>query len=300
MSLGLVSRHTGGSLVSLATEEFPSITLLLNRYADFVAGEEFVWSTITINDAFASARHRDSGNQGPSYIAAFGEYSGGKLWTWPGDKGKVTLGNLSYHDGTMVDPRDGVHFDGTQAHETVPFKGWRVSVVWFMAKAMSSADGDVEERLRDLGFRLVGEARGLAQQCRESCARVVSRVVPPPDKGEQAGPPQFTNLRIVDLTYGDDGSGAEAVFSETVDSSCEGPPVFGPGSGVAALSCMFRQCRKRKVGRKLKFVLDKPGMAIAIRLEPTTRGGGCVPPKLRTVLEALLHAEEHPGSVVES
>ena len=81
MSLGLVSMHVGGPVLSLATKEYPCITRLLNQYALSKAGDFFEWSTITINDAFASARHRDSGNQGISFICTVGEFSGGKLWT---------------------------------------------------------------------------------------------------------------------------------------------------------------------------------------------------------------------------
>ena len=83
MLLGLVSMHVGGPVVSLATKEHPCVTRLLNQFALCKAGDSFECSTITVHDAFASARHRDSGNQGLSFMCTVGEVSGGKLWAWP-------------------------------------------------------------------------------------------------------------------------------------------------------------------------------------------------------------------------
>ena len=71
-TLGLVSQHTGEHSISALTQEHMQLTRLLSIYALTHASEGFVWTTITINDDFASVTHRDTGNKGPSFIAAAG------------------------------------------------------------------------------------------------------------------------------------------------------------------------------------------------------------------------------------
>ena len=91
MSLGLVAQHTGEKQVSVSTREFPNISRLLNQYAEENLDRSFLWTTVTLNDDFASARHRDGGNSGLSYILSVGDHQAGRLWVWPRDCGHGSL-----------------------------------------------------------------------------------------------------------------------------------------------------------------------------------------------------------------
>ena len=152
ISLGVVSQHTGEVCISNWAKEASSLTKLLNEYARKHFREDFHWSTITVNDGFASARHRDSGNAGISYIKSVGCYTGGSLYAWPNDDRKKTLASLDYGEAELLDPKVGAYFDGTQAHETQPFDGWRVSVVWFTAKCLGRSDSTVMESAKSFGL----------------------------------------------------------------------------------------------------------------------------------------------------
>ena len=134
MSMGLVKQHTGQLTISGNTKEYEGIVQLVNEYARTVVDEGFTWTTMTVNDEFASKRHRDSGNSGPSFILSVGNYTGGRLYAWPNDDRRVTLSSLDYKDAQLLQPKGGAHFDGTKAHETEGFRGWRVSVVLFTAR----------------------------------------------------------------------------------------------------------------------------------------------------------------------
>jgi hypothetical protein len=80
----------------------------------------FQYDCIQVNKNYRCAKHRDTNNQGPSYIVGLGDYTGGEL--------------VLHRDGYSVNldihnkPRA---FDGLQWHETAPFTGERYSVVCF-------------------------------------------------------------------------------------------------------------------------------------------------------------------------
>jgi hypothetical protein len=68
-TFGLVKSHSGGLLISNISKEFPNMLEVLGLYADHVTeGKGFNWTSITLNTQFASERHRDSNNEGPSLI----------------------------------------------------------------------------------------------------------------------------------------------------------------------------------------------------------------------------------------
>ena len=75
------------------------------------------YDAIQINDDYKSAPHRDKGNEGLSYIVAFGDFDGGHL-------------NVS---GTDYDIQNkGFVFNGSQEeHFTRPWSGHRYSLVFF-------------------------------------------------------------------------------------------------------------------------------------------------------------------------
>ena len=101
--------------MSSMAKGYPALTKVLNLYARSKCSNDFEWTTITVNDGFASARHRDSGNAGLSFIKTVGDYEGGDLFAWPSDDGRKTLGSLAYGEADTLDPRTGVYFYGTRA-----------------------------------------------------------------------------------------------------------------------------------------------------------------------------------------
>ncbi|KAL3779916.1 hypothetical protein ACHAW5_009798 [Stephanodiscus triporus] len=85
---------------------------------------DFDYTHITLNKNLRCKRHTDGGNAGPSYIAGFGDYTGGELL-------------VEMHGGgmpeTMLDLRGiFVMFDGkNQPHETQVFEGERYTLVYY-------------------------------------------------------------------------------------------------------------------------------------------------------------------------
>lgn len=84
----------------------------------------FRYTHITLNCNLRCKRHTDGGNAGPSYIAAFGRFSGGQLIVEPPGGGDAE---------TMLDCQSKfVKFNGkTQPHETAPFQGERFTLVYY-------------------------------------------------------------------------------------------------------------------------------------------------------------------------
>ena len=76
----------------------------------------------------------DSGNEGPSFIQAVGNFAGGELAVWDEGGNRKTLSDLKIADARVLDAKCGAFFDGTMAHETMSYEGWRVSAIWFTAK----------------------------------------------------------------------------------------------------------------------------------------------------------------------
>ena len=78
-TFGLIRQHTGQLGVSTISNEFPSACTLLNEFAHHNAIDTTRWTSITVNTHFASRRHRDCNNLGPSYMVAVGDFSGCEL-----------------------------------------------------------------------------------------------------------------------------------------------------------------------------------------------------------------------------
>ena len=85
--------------------------------------ENFEYTTIQYNYCNRSAKHIDGNNVGISYIIAFGEYTGGRLIVY--DK--------KTDEPQFIDIKNKFYcFNGSEIyHETEPFEGVRVSLVYF-------------------------------------------------------------------------------------------------------------------------------------------------------------------------
>lgn len=92
--------------------------LLLEFGATYVP---FSFTSITVNDSYRAAPHRDKGNTGDSLVVAFGEYTGGDLRLHEGDDAGVY--DIK-HRGIVAD------FKAT-LHSVEPFEGRRFSLVFY-------------------------------------------------------------------------------------------------------------------------------------------------------------------------
>ena len=147
--------------ITKRTLEYPSVCILLNRYLfgqlTPEQRDEFRFSTITVNKDFASARHRDRNNVGASAIVGAGPFSGGGLLYWDKDDGSIPLSQLSLDEAKRLRLQKKLQlFDGRKAHQTAPFSGSRVSVVWYVYSDVSSAPSPMLDSVRMLGFRVPG------------------------------------------------------------------------------------------------------------------------------------------------
>ena len=80
------------------------------------------YTSITLNQNYAAAPHRDKGNVGVSYLVAFGDYTGGELELLEGDKGLYDVRTPLITDFSKV------------LHAVKPFTGDRYSLVFYTAK----------------------------------------------------------------------------------------------------------------------------------------------------------------------
>lgn len=87
-------------------------------------GQRYVpmpFTSITVNQDYAAAPHRDKGNKGMSYLVAFGAYQGGQLRIHDGDC-----------SGTYDIRHQPILFDGMAlTHSVLPFEGHRYSLVYY-------------------------------------------------------------------------------------------------------------------------------------------------------------------------
>ena len=166
---GLIRDRTGRWMPTVATTLYPNVTKVLNRWLrsrlqslDDAAFDDPVldwkWTSCTINKGYASRRHRDTNNYGPSIGRAFGSTKGDGLYYWGQCEKGEALESLPYHRATLLDLRNSqrmVMFDGTYPHETKKYQtseSERYSLVFFMTKKGWEASTRVHNNLLELGF----------------------------------------------------------------------------------------------------------------------------------------------------
>lgn len=104
---------------------------------------EFPYTTVQLNKDYATKMHVDGNNHGPSFIIGLGDYTGGEVWILD-ENGTVEVeipctlrGWPHLRPGTKVKGRledchnKWVKFDGNTPHMTMPYKGSRISLVFF-------------------------------------------------------------------------------------------------------------------------------------------------------------------------
>ena len=145
--------------VSPIADRFPNFVKMLLRHLYESIPEDmqerFYVTTMSVNVDFASQRHRDCGNEGPSFITAAGDYIGGKLLWWDKDDCRTTYSKLGYKGAQRLDISGKfVLYNGKQAHEVEGCLGKRTSVVYYCwYKAWTMTNTVVKKTLEGLGFR---------------------------------------------------------------------------------------------------------------------------------------------------
>jgi len=141
-TLGLLRDRAGDVHLTAPTRRYPQVAELLARWLMDRLPEEtknFKFTSMNVNCNYAAAMHRDNGNFGPSFIKAFGDFSGGNLHYWPEDSGGE-LKQLPQKERVSFDlKRQLALFNGNCAHEVTPFRGSRYSIVYSQSGAMQMA-----------------------------------------------------------------------------------------------------------------------------------------------------------------
>jgi len=184
-AIGVVMVYGRGLMTSRTLRTYPNITKVLVKLIQScpeAQAERFKYTTLQLNRNYPAKLHVDRNNHGPSYIIGLGNYTGGELWimdqhdpfgepgpgdfqltveeplrgwpelTAPENKGRLVKGKISNINGTWK------RFDGTVPHRVLPFKGSRISIVYFTrSKYMTMKQEDRDRLANEFGFPLPGE-----------------------------------------------------------------------------------------------------------------------------------------------
>lgn len=136
--VGVIRPHLAPPTLSRFTRAHPSLARDIARWVRQTAPDA-VFSSVQVNYNYASKKHVDRNNVGPSWICALGDFRGGALWTR--DRGEIDVRGPSW-----------TRFDGHVEHATCPFEGERVSFIAFTHRAYNRLNPADCDAARALGF----------------------------------------------------------------------------------------------------------------------------------------------------
>ena len=90
MNSGVVLNYNVGLQLSKATNIHEELTELLTQYAK-LSNPNLTFSSIQVCRNVHPKLHVVPRNTGPSGLVTFGDYGGGKFWTWDGARGDVNI-----------------------------------------------------------------------------------------------------------------------------------------------------------------------------------------------------------------
>jgi hypothetical protein len=159
-TLGLLRDRMGDLHLSPPTRKYPQVAELFSRWLTdrlpTTAAKNFTFTSMNVNCNYAAAQHRDAGNFGSSFIAGFGEFTGGELCYFPEDPGVPTRmenAGLTKAKKLSVDINKNLFmFNGNCAHYVEPFEGDRYSIVWFTLGCHPLTSAEDKERLKGIGM----------------------------------------------------------------------------------------------------------------------------------------------------
>jgi len=160
-TLGLLRDRVGDIHLTTPTCMYPDVTRVLCRWlTDRLPADcaDFTFTSINLNYSYAARLHRDGNNFGPSFIAAFGDFTGGELNYYPEDNRvlKVTdFEKLSDKHHKQLSLRENGRsnlalFNGNCAHSVAPFEGSRYSIVYFTCGCFADACEQDRNAMLDL------------------------------------------------------------------------------------------------------------------------------------------------------
>mmetsp|Transcript_35734 Transcript_35734/g.81993 ORF Transcript_35734/g.81993 Transcript_35734/m.81993 type:complete len:499 (-) Transcript_35734:156-1652(-) len=202
-TLGLLRDRQGDVHLTAPTRRYPQVAELIARWlTDRLPPEtkDFKFTSMNLNYNYAAKQHRDNGNFGPSFIRAFGDFTGGELNYWPEDNGGP-IDKLPQNKKHPLDISDGiVLFNGNCAHSVADFDGERYSVVFFTIGSHAVLPAEDREKMLQLGipmpsgnedpFAYLREPRGYAASAKN--------VASPNNPRRGAAPPyrQWTSQQL--------------------------------------------------------------------------------------------------------
>lgn len=117
---GIVSKRSQAPDLSRQSWLHPELHFLLMTFSEKYVRPFIDFTSIQVNKNYVCAPHKDSGNQGESYIVGFGDY---------------TDGQLCIEDADYNIQRRGLLFDGSEhLHWTKPWSGVRYTIVYHTLK----------------------------------------------------------------------------------------------------------------------------------------------------------------------
>lgn len=156
-TLGLLRDRQGDVHVTAPTRRYPQVAEVLARWLTDRLPEDsrqFRFTSMNLNCNYAASVHRDNGNLGPSFIKAFGDFTGGSLNYWAEDAGGK-LEALPKSKKVSFDLQSGLAlFNGNCAHSVEDFRGSRYSIVFFSLGCHDRMTPEDREKMTKLGIPL--------------------------------------------------------------------------------------------------------------------------------------------------
>ena len=163
ITLGMVNQRPAYGIANATTHDnFALLKTVLALLEDpGISGDApSQFTSVCVNVDFGCALHTDRFNDGPSTMCALGPFVGGELFVektpdQEGEQPHTTEIDGVAHEGVRVDVRDSWYtFDGAALpHMTLPYTGFRLSVVFFSVPVGRCDTRDLC-RLASLGFRV--------------------------------------------------------------------------------------------------------------------------------------------------
>ena len=135
-----------------------AVCRVLNRWMKDNLSSSFCCTSISLNKGYAARLHRDSNNVGPSICRAIGNFKGGRLGYFRDDDSSHELEALQAdhaQEAVYLDVKaDFQLFDGLRGHFVEPFKGQRLSFVFFCVSKYWKTKPSMLAELRKRDFPL--------------------------------------------------------------------------------------------------------------------------------------------------
>jgi len=132
-TFGFGNRRDKGWSEFSGNTQHPELYKLLIELGNLVVPVGVFYNAITFNIGVLAKKHKDGLNSGVSHIIGFGDFKGGKLRVYEKDDIAYTPYNLK---------NKVLSFDGSLlSHETEPFKGERVTIIFYKQKYPTPLEG---------------------------------------------------------------------------------------------------------------------------------------------------------------